>query len=217
MPRFITWKATTTQNIPSATAATSVTVGQPTCASGDVEVAAIAMGNTGASTVPTFTEPAGWTLVRRSDHGSDTALLVYWHTAGAIEPSTYTWQFSAAIEGVAWISCYANVDPVAPIDVELGTLILNTGPTYATPSITTTVANAMVVATYASHVSVTPTTWSAPAGTSVRANLNNGTTRSGLGIDEPVAAAGPTGALAATASVVQNYALVHVLALKPAP
>ena len=108
------------------------------------------------------------------------------------------------------------VDPISPVDAELGTLVATIGTTYATPSITTVSANAMVVATYVSHAG-TPSTWLGPAAASVRADLNNGSTRSGLGIDELVGAAGPTGTLTATASAQQDYALVHVLALKPAP
>ena len=175
------------------------------------------MQNSGAPAMPGFTAPAGWTQVRRLDHATDTALLVYWHTATAVEPTSYTWQFSAQIEGVAWISCYANVDPSSPIDAEAGLVDSTAGPAYATPSITTTAPNAMLVATFVSHLATPPTTWSGSAGTTVRASFNNGTSRSGLGEDQLVAATGPTGARMATASSPQDYALVHVLALRPLP
>ena len=215
MPVLIAWQSTTTTSVLAA-GALSVTVARPTCAAGNVFVATVAMGRTGSAASPTFTAPTGWTLVRRVDRLNDSALLTYWHTASAAEPTSYTWQFSATIEGVAWISCYANVNPTAPIEVEAGVLVATVGPAYATPSITTTTPNAMVLATYVSHAA-TATTWVAPTGTTKRAGLNNGTTRSGLGVDKLFAAAGATGTLTATASTAQGYALVEILALKPAP
>lgn len=216
MPRMITWKATTTATIPDV-GATSVTVTAPACASGDVLVGTIAMGRTGSPQVATFTPPAGWTLVDRIDRNKDSSLLVYWHVAGSGEPLTYTWQFTPQIEGVAWVSCYANVDTATPIDAERGLVISTVGPSYAAPSITTTSANTMLVAAWVTHDNATPTTWTAPSNTTIRANLDNGTSRSGLGIDAPVAAIGPTGTHTATASVTQDYAIVDVLALKAAP
>ena len=215
MPVVIAWQSTTTAKVVQA-GAVSVTVARPTCATGDVFVATVAMGRTNSATKPTFTAPTGWTLVRRVDRLNDTALATYWHTAGATEPATYTWQLGATIEGVAWISCYAHVDPISPIEIDAGALVATAGPMYAAPSITTTTPNAMVLATFVSHAA-TATTWSVPTGTTARASLNNATTRSGLGVDKLFALAGATGTLTATASTVQDYALVETLALKPAP
>jgi hypothetical protein len=218
MSPAIAWVSATTATVLRGAPAMSVTVAQPTCATSNVMVAAIAMGNTGAATNPVFTPPTGWTLVRRSDHGNDTALLVYWHTAGAAEPATYTWQFTTLIEGVAWISCYANVDPTTPIDVEQGGVVATTGPDYAAPSITPTTANTMLVLTYIAHApTATGTTWTPPALTNQRVNFNNGTSRSGTSADQLLGAANPTGALSATASEAQDYAIVESLALRPAP
>jgi hypothetical protein len=218
MPPAITYKSMTTATVLQTLPAMSVTVAHPTCAAGDVMVAAIAMGNTGAATNPVFTPPSGWTLVRRSDHGNDTALLVYWHAVVAAEPTTYTWQFSTMIEGVAWISCYENVDLTTPIDVEQGGVIATTGPSYAAPSITPTRPNTMLVVTYVSHAPTsTGTTWIAPAQTNQRVNFNNGTTRSGTSVDRLLATANPTGTPAAVASEAQDYALVESLALRQAP
>ncbi len=214
---MIAWQGTTTATVPQAGAA-SVTIARPTCATGDVMLAMVAMGNSGSAAMPTFLAPPGWTLVRRLDHDNDTTLLVYWHAAVALEPTTYTWGFSAMIEGVAWISCYANVDVNVPIDAESGDVDPSVGPAYSTPSITTTSANTMLVASFASHNTTGGiNAWSPPAGTNVRANLNNGTTRSGLGVDELISAAGPTSVLTATVSVPEDYALVDLLALKPSP
>jgi hypothetical protein len=174
------------------------------------------MGNTGSNQMSAFTAPPSWTFVDRIDRALDSALLVYWHVVRTAEPASYTWQFTPQIEGVAWVSCYANVDATAPIDAEMGVLIATTGPAYAAPSITTTTANTMLVAAWITHDNQTPTTWTATAG-AVRANFNNGSTRAALGVDTPVAAAGATPVITGTASVVQDYAIVDVLALRPAP
>jgi hypothetical protein len=218
MPPAIRWKSTTTATVLQNAPALSVTVAHPACDAADVMVAAIAMGVTGAATNSVFTPPPGWTLVRRSDHGNDTALVVYWHAAGAAEPATYTWQFSTMIHGVAWISCYGNVDPIAPIDVEQGGVIATTGPSYAAPSITPTRASTMLVLTCVSHAPTSAgTTWMPPVQTSQRVNLNNGTTRSGTSADRLLSTTNPTGATLAIASEAQDYALVESLALRPAP
>jgi hypothetical protein len=198
-----------------ATPAASITVAHPTCPAGDVMVAAVAMGSSGSAAVPVFTAPTGWTLIKRLDRNADTALAVYWHLAGAAEPTSYTWQLSAMIEGVAWISCYAHVDVAAPIEAQTGLVIETTGPAYATPAITTTAAYSMIVATFATHAAAA-TTW-LPTGMTERVDVNNTTTRSGEATDHLVPAAGAPAAYSSTASSAQDYALVHVLALKPAP
>jgi hypothetical protein len=217
-PSVIAWKSTTTANVPAAMQAMSITVPHPACAVGNVFVAAIAMGTTAAVASPVFTPPVGWTLVRRLDHGNDTALVMYWHVAAAGEPASYTWQITTAIEGVGWISCYTHVDTITPIDVEDGAVLASVGPSYAAPSVTTTVADAMVVATFVSHAPTNvPTTWTAPIGTTQRVDINNGTTRSGTNGDHLFAHAGATGVIASTASAAQDYAIVETLALRPAP
>ena len=215
---LIEWKSTTTANVPSAMAAMSITVAHPACAIGNVFVAAVAMGTTGAATSPVLTPPQGWTLVRRLDHGNDTALAIYWHVAAAGEPASYTWQLTTSIEGVAWISCYANVDTAIPIDVEQGAVLASVGPGYVAPSVITTLPETMAVVTFVSHAPTpVPTTWMAPTGTMQRVDINNGTTRSGTSGDRLFAHTGATGAFASTASAAQDYALVESLALRPAP
>jgi hypothetical protein len=91
-----------------------------------------------------------------------------------------------------------------------------TGPGYPTPTLTTTSANTLLVAAWAAHDTAELATWSTSNG-AVRANLNNASTRSGLGVDTPVATAGVTPVIVGTASVAQDYAIIDVLALRPAP
>jgi hypothetical protein len=115
---------------------------------------------------------------------------------------------------VGWISGYVGVDGAAPINADAGRDVVGSGTAYSTPSLTTTVANAMLVASFAGH-SAGPSTWTAPPGMTVRANLNNADTRSGTSDEALQATAGVTGQKTATAVLAQDYALTHLLALKP--
>jgi hypothetical protein len=216
VPASIIWKGITSTVIPAVANGTSITIGSPTNASGDVLIAVLAIGHTGESMAPTFTPPTGWTVVRQTDEANDSALVVYWHVATVAEPATYTFAFNEAMEGVGWVSDYANVSTTAPIDAEDGLLDSTSGVDYTAPRITTTVASTMLMAVFASHDSSgTATTWSTPAGTDRRIDINDGTTRSAIGVDEPIAVAGATPALATVASTAQEYALIEVLALRP--
>ena len=216
-PHTITWRSTTTAFVPQA-GASLVTVARPsTVASGDVLVAGVAMGNSGNSAAPVFTAPSGWSLVRRLDSGIATTLAVYWHVAGASEPATYTWSFDLPIEGEAWVSDYAGADTVSPVDVETGVVQASSATSYATPSLKTIAANTLVLGSFASHGS-SAATWTAPPSTTTRASLNNQSSRSAIAVEQAVAAAGTTvGPWTATVDQAQDYALVHLMALRPAP
>jgi hypothetical protein len=180
-------------------------------------VAAIAMGSTGEATLPVYTAPAGWTLVRRSDRNTDSSLAIYTHLAGN-DPATFTWTFDIPIEGIGWISCYLNVDRVAPVDVEIGGPIESVGPTFVAPLVTTTRPNDLALAIMIAHTTLTvATTWSAPTNTTQRIDYNNTTTRSGTQGDRALPTIGSSGAIKTTASETQDYAIAEVLALRQAP
>jgi hypothetical protein len=175
------------------------------------------MGSTAEPTLPVYTAPTGWTLVRRSDRNTDSSLAVYTRIA-ASEPASYTWTFDVPIEGVGWISCYLNVDHANLIDVEIGGAIESIGPTFAAPVLTTTHPNELALAIIVAHTTLAAaTTWSVPANTTQRINFNNGTTRSGMQADRVVASAGSTGAISTTASETQDYAIGQLLVLRQAP
>ena len=210
----IVWKATTTQVIPVAAGQLFVTIDVPPSSAGDVMVATIAMGNTGQTAAPAFTAPTGWTVVDQTNKGLDSALATYWHVASDTEPATVTWTFNEVMEGVAWISAYANVSTTAPIDAHKQLLVNNVGPAYTAPSVTTSTAGAMLVLTYAVHGSTAPT-WLMPSGTTMRATLDNGTTRRGVGVERLLVATGSTPSETLTATVEQDYALLDVTALAP--
>ena len=214
-PGVITWESTQTATVAQA-GANFVDIPVPSCLVGDVAVAAVAMGSTGAASMPTFTPPdATWTLIRRLDSGNDTTSALYWHVITGGEPAMLRWSFSGTIGGVAWMSCYDGVDTTSPIDVETGVVIPTSASTFMSPSVVTTVPNAVLLVTFMTHGNAV--TWTPPPQTTQRANVENGSTRSGVGVDKVIAMPGATGMFTATSPQSQSYALVHVTALRPGP
>ena len=126
---------------------TTLAINKPAgTAQNDVMIASVAIRPNSATVTP----PSGWTLVRRTDStsGTSNSLLVYRKVAGASEPGSYTWILDSGHTGAGGgIESFSGVDTANPINVEA----YSTGfATYwpQTPSVTTTVANAMVVASY---------------------------------------------------------------------
>jgi hypothetical protein len=167
----------------------------------------------------TITPPAGWTLVRRIDNanGSANSLAVYRVIAGASEPANYTWSFSSTGYLVGGILAFSGVDTTTPIDVENGNCTLqgscaSTTLVHTTPSVTTTVANTMLVT---SHTYGSAGTWT-PSGMTEAVDVQHGD--QSLAANYLVQAAqGASGAQTATASRDADVGNAHILALRPAP
>jgi hypothetical protein len=195
---------------------TSLTIAQPSgTIQDDVMIASVAV----TPSTTTITPPAGWTLVRRTDNGSATtnSLAVYRKAAGASEPTAYTWTLGGATAAAGGIQTFINVDTANPIDVENGQTTAS-GTAHATPSVTTTVANAMVVT---SHSFASSATWSSPSGMNEEFDIASETPTVSAGISITgawvrQAAAGATGAKSRTASGSADTGNAHILALKPA-
>ncbi len=182
----------------------------------DVMIASIAVR---PNTV-TVTPPAGWTLVRRMDNANANAnsLAVYRKVAGASEPASYTWTIGAGHNGATGgIQTFVGVDPSTPIDVENGqnTPVAPDGNTiHKTPSVTTTVANTMLVTSYGisnpggDH-------WTAIS-TMTEAFDAGGGNQAVAGYYVLQAAAGVTGAKQAN-SAGGDVGNAHILALRPYP
>gem|GEM_PF-2895929 len=216
-PPMILFKSERDAAVPAAMPAMAIVIPHPACPTGGVMIAAVAVGNSGAAALPTITAPAGWALVRRLDHLLGSTLAVYVHVAGGIEPAQHSWAFTTSVEGVAWIACYANVDTTNPIIDEAGVVIETNTTVYAFPSVAPNVANSMLVGIVSGHNSATPTTWTPPTGMTERVDVNDATTRSGTGIDRLDPGTGATTSVNATASQIQDYALLEILALRPKP
>jgi RHS repeat-associated protein len=193
----------------ASTPITTVVVAKPAgVTTNDVLLAAVTVRG-----APTITAPTGWTLIRSDASGTTITQATYRHVAGASEPSTYTWTLGSAVSSaVGTIDAYSGVSTTTPVDVSGGQT--NTSSTSVTaPSVTTTVANDMVVGFFgtANDATFTPAT-----GTTERSDtLAHGTADiSAESADVIKATAGATGTKVATAS----KAAINVgqlVALKP--
>src|SRR5258706_3486540 len=127
-------------------------------AANDVMIAAISVRPYTA----TITAPTGWTLVRRVNYTSlqTSSLADYRRVATSSEASSFTWTFSGATYGAGGIQSFSGVDTTSPVNVENGQGTPE-GMTHATPSVTTTVANTMLVT---AHSFPSSTTWTPPSG-----------------------------------------------------
>ncbi|MCW2574147.1 MAG: hypothetical protein JWR66_177 [Modestobacter sp.] len=132
----------------SATAVTGVTIARPTgVAGGTLLIAQItADGAPGLATVP-----AGWTpvLANPLSISGNARVLVYSHVVAdlAAEPSSYTWQLSAAQKWNAGMTAFAGVDAASPFDTAASTAV-NTNysaTTLTVPGITTVTAGAVLI------------------------------------------------------------------------
>jgi hypothetical protein len=202
----------------------ALTIAKPTgTAQNDVMIASIGFRPNTA----TITPPAGWTLVgSRIDCTLDlnyNSLAVYRKTAGASEPTTYTWTFGGASDAVGGIQSFSGVDTTTPVDVSGGQAIASTlFPSYATPSVNTTVGGTLLVTSHTFSTSGTSgSTWSAPSGMTEAYDIASlpGPTDAGQSIGAYYgpgpAAAGATGPKTATASYAADCGAAHILALRP--
>src|SRR5207247_1860578 len=90
-----------------------------------------------------FPAPAGWTSIVSTNNGSTVTTATFWKVAGtaAADPGPYA--FTVSSSSVAGgISAYFNVDTTNPINASSGAV------SSSAPSITTTVANTMLVACF---------------------------------------------------------------------
>jgi MSHA biogenesis protein MshQ len=164
-----------------------------------------------------ITAPSGWTLVRRIDNAStvSNSLAIYRRVAGASEPGSYTWTLSGDAFSAGGIQSFENIDTANPIDVENGQTTAS-GTAHATPSVTTTVANAMLVT---SHTYSSNRTWTPPSGMTEAFDFALGTDPStGQAIEGNYvrqSAAGSTGTKTATAAGDADVGNAHILALRP--
>ena len=137
----------------------SLTIDKPSgTVAGDVMIASIALRPNTA----TVTAPAGWKLVRRIDNGNPNAnsLAVYYKVAGGSEPANYAWTFSTPTSAPGGIQTFTGVDTTSPINAENGQAAPK-ALSHTTPSVTTTVANTMIVT---SHAFASAAAWAPPSG-----------------------------------------------------
>jgi hypothetical protein len=200
----------------SSTGRSSISLARPAgTAVNDVLVASIAT-NADATIVPSN---PGWTVVRDDVLSGAVRQAVYVRAVTSTDPASYQWTIPEGTRRVTGgITAYNGVDPARPVDVS-GAAMNAAGTSVTAPSVTTTVANAMVVQVVAVNAEGTLT---APAGMTeaweaASFNTTAGNTRDVLASSAQAVqgAAGPTGPRVATAS--QPGASIGVLlALRPA-
>ena len=181
-------------------AGTSIAIARPSgLKPNDVMLAAI----TTNTTTGTVTAPSGWSLVR-SDSVSTTngtvRQLIYSKVAGASEPASYTWSFSATATATGALAAYAGVSTVTPVGPSSGAVQGTTAKTITAPSVGATASGDLVVGFFglAMNSSFTP-----PNGMIEQREKSvvNGKIKLAIEVaDDILDAAGPTGARTATAS-----------------
>jgi hypothetical protein len=189
-------------------------------ATGDLMVAAIAVQPSAA----TVTAPAGWTQVNRIDNlgpPTSNSLIIYRKFAAAGEPASYQWQLSGATSVVGGIQSFVGVDQTTPVDAE-GGLATASALAHTAPSVTTTVANTMLVGHY-TFASARP--WTPPPASGgdalmtesydVASQAAGAVGQSLEGTRVVHAAIGATALKTATASANADAGATHMMALRP--
>src|SRR5437867_1611099 len=138
---IIGFRGAATNSSGTASSATSLSISRPSgTLANDVMVASISAH--GSSSPPTITPPSGWTLiVTTTSNGQNLAVSTYWKLAGTAgaDPGPYSFTVSPSSRIAGGISAYFNVDTTNPINASGGAA------GSSSPSITTTVANTMLV------------------------------------------------------------------------
>jgi len=213
-----TWAAITFVSVsapsPSSSNVSSIMVSRPTSlASGDVMIALITYR--GGDTISVSTVPAGWTEITSRDDGASLGMHIYRKVAGGSEPASYTWTLSSGNRAAGAILAYRGVDTTSPI-LTFGSQINGASTSLIAPSITTTVANTMLVAFYGvpndQNVTIAP-----PGAMTERFEVSTGAGPNGLvaeAAEAAQAASGATGTRVATASASRS-SIGMLVALRP--
>ena len=205
----ITIAASGTSSNTSSGVASSVTITVPSgTVSGDVLVAAIAFNGSSATTI---NAPAGWNLILSNSNGATHTLATYYHVAGGSEPASYTFTLgTAGLRITGGMARYTGVDTSNPINGSIGTTGTASSP--VTGTLTTTVANTMLIAVGANSNTHTYT------GGSGMALRYTGTQTNGPGVgsqDLVQAAAGPSGTKTVTSASTSATYAAQLIALQP--
>jgi RHS repeat-associated protein len=188
---------------------TSITVGKPAgVTTNDLLLGAITVRSNLA-----ITPPAGWTLVRSDASGTTITQAIYRKVAGASEPANYTWTFAGPVTGtVGAIVAYSGVNTTTPVDVSGGQANASSASVTA-PSVTTTVANDMLVGFFGT---ANDATFTPPSGMTERSDIlaHTASDSSAESADVVKATAGATGTKVATASK-SAVNIGQLVALKP--
>ncbi len=187
----ITVVGTSTTPSPASSGVTSVTLNTPAgVTANDVLIANLAVR--GGSGVTLGTPPPGWTLVNRTNSGTAVAQAVYVRTVAASEPASYTWTFTPGDRAAAAIVAFRGVSTTTPIDVSAGQATSPAATAIVAPSVTTTVANTMLVGLYS--IAQGGEAFTAPGGMTERFDISTGAGPNGVTIAAATATQATIGA-----------------------
>ena len=159
--------------------------------------------------------PSGWTLVGRATSGGAVTEAVYWKIAGSAEPVYYGFSLSGSpgVQMAGGMAAYGGVDRTAPVNA-FGTAT-GAGATASTPSVTTTVANTVLVHSVSKRRDDLP----APAGTTQlwrQASGNGSSSEDSTGSYESFAGPGSTPVRTTSTGFTSEW-VTHTMALRPVP
>lgn len=112
----------------------------------------------------TITPPAsgGWTLINRTNNGTVSGMAAYWKLATGSEPASYVWSIAGESGFIGFMTSFANINTTTPLDGTAAGQANNATVSFATPAMTTTVANAVVVSVHGANTG--NKTFTPPAG-----------------------------------------------------
>lgn len=196
---------------------TSVTITKPTgVVSGDLLFAALAhwTPNSTMSSVP-----SGWNLIAITSDSDSYTLATYYKIAGGSEPANYTWTWNGAtFPRSGAIACYqapnaSPFDAVAPV-----TWVSGSSTSIATPSVTSSAADELIISALVVNPSATSgMAGSPPSGMTERADYLAGSAAIWTGIaDVAQASAGASGTKTWTLTKTSNQQAGQTIAFKGA-
>ena len=171
------------------------------------------------TTTPTYTDPAGWTVVQ-SKNGDGTVVRAYRKVATATDPgSSVKVTSSAFAKSDITVVAYRNTSKTNPVAASASKVDNVTGAAHVSPAVTAA-GSASWLVTYWADESSSTSAWTAPSGQSVRAKTFGSSAGhiSALLTDSngPVAA-GASGQKTATANSSSTRGLSVSILLAPSP
>jgi len=180
----------------------------------------------GTTNYLTYTTPSGWKLIRTTQNTDSSTywrtMLIFVKNASSNEPASYTWSSLSPTTNyiVGGMTVYSGVAAFNFINAESGQSTANSL-SHDVPSITTTIANTMLV-TYYSYASCA-TSWTLNGGLMQAYSVNSGTAPSATGegnvcgykFQSAIGTTGGVGAFTAIASNNADVGLTDILALTP--
>ena len=125
---------------------------------GEVTLIALVVCDGGSGA--TITPPTGWTLIRRTNSGTDLAVATYWKRAAADDTELFSFTLDTTRAAAGGIMGYIDANVDDPVDVD-GQTTTASSVTATAPAVTATVGRGRVLHAYAAVgglVVATPTT-----------------------------------------------------------